>query len=119
VRFLGPLPTADVAALYAGALALVYPSLLEGFGLPVLEAMAAGAPVVASARSSIPEVAGEAALLVEPEDVDALGAVLARIAADGALRDDLRRRGRARVLGFTWERAARETLAVFDEALRA
>ena len=117
VRFLGRLPTAEVAALYRGALALVYPSLLEGFGLPVLEAMAAGAPVLAAARSSIPEVAGDAALLVDPEDTPAFAAAVQRVAESEALRQDLRRRGRERAAGFTWERTARETLAVFAEAL--
>lgn len=117
VRFLGRLPTVEVAALYREALALVYPSLWEGFGLPVLEAMAAGAPVIAADRSSIPEVAGEAALLVDPEDVDALAEAMARVADDAALRDALRGRGRARAREFTWERAARQTLDVFCEAL--
>jgi glycosyltransferase involved in cell wall biosynthesis len=103
VRFLGPRPTEEVAALYRGALALVYPSLWEGFGLPVLEAMAAGAgaPVIASARSSIPEVAGEAAFLVDPEDEAALAGALERVATSPALRDDLRRRGKARAARFT------------------
>jgi glycosyltransferase involved in cell wall biosynthesis len=119
VRFLGRLPTDEVAGLYRGALALVYPSLLEGFGLPVLEAMAAGAPVVAAARSSIPEVAGDAALLVDTEDTAAFAAALQRIAESDTLRDDLRRRGGQRAAGFTWERTARETLAVFAEALAA
>jgi glycosyltransferase involved in cell wall biosynthesis len=116
-RFLCPRPTDEVAALYRGALALVYPSLWEGFGLPVLEAMAAGAPVIASARSSIPEVAGEAALLVDPEDEVALAGALERVASSPALRDELRRKGQARATRFTWERAARETLDVFVEAI--
>jgi glycosyltransferase involved in cell wall biosynthesis len=119
VRFLGRLPTGEVAALYRGALALVYPSLLEGFGLPVLEAMAAGAPVLAAARSSIPEVAGDAALLVDPEDTPAFAAAVQRVAESEALRRELRRRGRAHAAAFTWERTARETLAVFAEALAA
>ncbi|MGH2351943.1 MAG: glycosyltransferase family 4 protein [Chloroflexota bacterium] len=119
VRFLGRLPTAQVAALYRGATALVYPSLLEGFGLPVLEAMAAGAPVIASNRASIPEVAGDAAELVDPTDAGALAAAMERVASCAAYRDDLRRRGQARARQFSWERAACETLAVFEEALAA
>ncbi|MDQ3702685.1 MAG: glycosyltransferase family 4 protein, partial [Chloroflexota bacterium] len=118
VRFLGRLPTPEVAALYRGALALVYPSLWEGFGLPVLEAMAAGAPVIAADRASIPEVAGSAAILIDPEDPDALAGAMARVADDAILRAELRRRGHARALEFSWERAARETLDVFEEALR-
>jgi glycosyltransferase involved in cell wall biosynthesis len=105
-----------VARLYRCALALVFPSLLEGFGLPVLEAMAAGAPVITSDRSSLPEVAGDAALLVDPENTEALADAMRCVAADEALRQRLRAAGRARAREFTWDRAARETLAVFDEA---
>jgi alpha-1,3-rhamnosyl/mannosyltransferase len=119
VRFLGWQSTAAVVALYRDALALIYPSLLEGFGLPVLEAMAAGAPVVASDRSSIPEVAGDAALLFDAQDATALATILEQVAGSPRLRDDLRARGRARVTHFSWERAARATLEVFVEALQA
>ncbi|HEX2037711.1 MAG TPA: glycosyltransferase family 1 protein [Chloroflexota bacterium] len=119
VRFLGRLPTPQVATLYRRALALVYPSLLEGFGLPVLEAMASGAPVIAADRSSIPEVAGDAAVLVEPTDVEALAQAMHRVATDAAHRQALRIRGLARAREFSWERAARETWAVFHEALTA
>lgn len=118
VRSLGRLPTSEVDAQYRGALALVYPSLCEGFGLPVLEAMAAGAPVIAADRASIPEVAGSAAILIDPEDTDALAAAMSQVAEDAALRAALRQRGRARAQEFTWERAARETLDIFEEALR-
>jgi glycosyltransferase involved in cell wall biosynthesis len=119
VRFLGPRPTDELVALYAGALALVYPSLLEGFGLPVLEAMGAGAPVIASNRSSVPEVAGDAAILVDPEDDRSIAAALQRVTTSPALRDDLRARGRARVTQFSWDKAARRTLDVFAEALQS
>ncbi len=119
VRFLGPLPTAEIAAQYRGALALVYPSLLEGFGLPILEAMAAGAPVITSGCSSMAEVAGGADELVDPRDDDAIAAAIARLAGDRRYREALRCRGFARARQFSWERAARETLAVFHEALAA
>src|SRR5919204_6833381 len=101
VRFLGHLPTEQVAALYRGALALVYPSLLEGFGLPILEAMACGTPVITANRSSMPEVAGGAAELVDPEDTDALAAAMARLSRDAARREELRRRGLARARQFS------------------
>jgi glycosyltransferase involved in cell wall biosynthesis len=115
VRFLGPVPDADLPALYADAHAFVFPSLWEGFGLPVLEAMAAGAPVVASRRGALPELTAGAALLVEPEPAplaDALGQVL----GDGGLRARLREAGLARARAFSWERTATETLAVYRAA---
>ena len=115
VRALGPVPDADLAALYGGADAFVFPSLWEGFGLPVLEAMASGAPVVASTRGALPEVAGDAALLVEPAAeplADALGTLL----ADAGLRDRLRAAGLRRAAAFSWERAAAETLEVYRAA---
>jgi glycosyltransferase involved in cell wall biosynthesis len=116
VRLLGAVPDADLPGLYAGAEAFAFPSLWEGFGLPVLEAMAAGAPVVASRRGAIPEVAGDAALLVEPE-VAPLAEALGRLLADAALRERLRAAGRERARAFSWERSARETLAVYRAAL--
>ncbi len=111
VVFTGYVDTADLPALYSGALAFVFPSLYEGFGMPVLEAMACGAPVVAANTSSLPEVAGDAALLVDPTDVDAISGALARLAGDAALRRELRARGLAQAARFSWERCARETLA--------
>jgi glycosyltransferase involved in cell wall biosynthesis len=115
VRFVGAASDADLPALYGGALAFVFPSLWEGFGLPVLEAMASGAPVVASNRGALPEVTGGAALLVDPAPApltDALGRVL----AEPALRERLRAAGLARAAAFSWERTARETLAVYRAA---
>ena len=117
VDFPGVLPERLLRASYRGALALAYPSLYEGFGLPLLEAMSVGTPVIASQVSSLPEVAGDAALLVDPFDVDALAGALERVAGDAALRADLAARGYRRVRRFSWERAARETLAVYREAL--
>lgn len=117
VRRLGLQPRRHLAALYAGAEAFVFPSLAEGFGLPVLEAMACGAPVVTSNRSSLPEVAGAAALLCDPEDPSSIGQALAKVLRDRELAGDLRRLGLERAAPFTWERTARETAACYREAL--
>ena len=99
----------DLPALYAGARALVFPSLDEGFGLPVVEAFACGTPVLASTAGALPETAGGAALLVDPEDVDAIADGVRRLLEDGALRADLAARGRARAASLTWEACARAT----------
>jgi glycosyltransferase involved in cell wall biosynthesis len=112
VRFLGPVPDADLPALYAGALAFAFPSLWEGFGLPVLEAMAAGAPVVASNRGALPEITAGAALLAEPEP-EAFADALGQLVGDAAVRERLRAAGLARAADFSWERTARETLAIY------
>src|SRR5262245_40927137 len=112
VRFTGYVADEDLPSLLSGALAFVLPSLYEGFGMPVLEAMACGAPVLASNTSSLPEVAGDAALLVDPTDTAALADGLARLATDAGLRAELRARGLARAAEFTWDRCAAETLAV-------
>jgi glycosyltransferase involved in cell wall biosynthesis len=112
VRFTGYAADEDLPALLSGALAFIFPSLYEGFGMPVLEAMACGAPVLASNTSSLPEVAGDAALLADPTDSAALADGLARLAADAGLRAELRARGLARAAAFTWDRCAEETLAV-------
>jgi glycosyltransferase involved in cell wall biosynthesis len=116
VRFTGYVDDDDLPALLSGALAFVFPSLYEGFGMPVLEAMACGVPVLTAATSSLPEVAGDAALLVDPEDTAAIAAGIARLAADQLLRDDLRTRGLARAALFTWARCAEETLRVLLKA---
>lgn len=107
---------ADVAALYSGALALVFPSLHEGFGLPVLEAMRCGTPVITSNTSSLPEVAGDAALLVNARDVDAIAGAIERVASDPALRADLVARGFRQARKFTWQRAAEQALRVLEAA---
>lgn len=109
----GRLPIEALRLLYAHAAAFVFPSIYEGFGMPVLEAMACGAPVVTSRTTALPEVAGDAALLVDPEDADAIGEAIVRVVEDQALRDRLKAKGFARVKLFTWERAARSTLAVY------
>jgi glycosyltransferase involved in cell wall biosynthesis len=117
VRFTGYVPDEDLPALYNGADLFVFPSLYEGFGLPVLEAMACGTPVVTSNSSSLPEVAGDAALLVDPYDVEAIAAAMVRVLADPDLAEALRQKGLRRAGEFTWERTARETIAVYEQVL--
>lgn len=114
VRFLGYVPDEDMPALYSAASVLAFPSLYEGFGLPVLEAMSCGTPVVTSDRSALAEVAGDAALLVDPTDVEALAEALGRLLSDDSLRADLRTRGIERAGQFSWERTARATLSVYE-----
>jgi glycosyltransferase involved in cell wall biosynthesis len=115
VRFLGYLPDQTLAILYRLASAFVFPSLYEGFGLPALEAMASGTPVVTSNVSSLPEVAGDAALLVDPYDVDSLVEGLRRVLSDPVLAADLRRRGLERSREFSWERSVEKTRQVYQE----
>ena len=110
-------PQEDKAALLSGALAFVFPSLHEGFGLPVLEAQACGCPVICSNTSSLPEVAGEGALLVDPTDTAALAAALAHIAQDAALREELTERGYANLRRFSWQQCARTVLGVCAQIL--
>lgn len=117
IRRLGAVPESDLTALYENALVFAYPSLYEGFGLPILEAMAAGTPVLTSNLSSLPEVAGGAAVLVDPRSVESIRSELERLLAEPALRDRLVALGREREADFNWERAARETLAVYRHAL--
>lgn len=114
VRFLGRLPDEELLCLYNAARVHVYPSLYEGFGLPPLEAMACGTPTVSSNVSSIPEVVGDAALLVDPHDPVALAEALWRMLVDEDLQGHLSRRGLERATAFSWDRAARETLAVYQ-----
>ena len=118
VRLLGAIPDDDLVAIYSAAEVLVAPSLYEGFGLPVLEAMACGTPVVCSNSASLPEVAGDAALLVAAMDVKGLAIAVRSVLDDKVLRQDLRAKGLRRAAAFTWERAAHETLRLYRQLLR-
>ncbi len=117
VIFPGFVADDDLPALYSAARLLAYPSLYEGFGLPMLEAMACGTPVVASTASCLPEVAGGAALLASPTDVDELAAALDRALTDEALRLDLVARGHSRASEFTWDRSAQQLLATYHRLM--
>jgi alpha-1,3-rhamnosyl/mannosyltransferase len=118
VRFIGPVAEADLPALYSAAEAFVFPSEYEGFGLPPLEAMACGTAVVCSSAAALREVAGDAALICDPQDIVSISASLERVIAEPALRADLRDRGLARSRQFTWDEAAAHTLDVY-ESVRA
>jgi glycosyltransferase involved in cell wall biosynthesis len=118
VHFTGYVDDADLPALYSAAELFVFPSLYEGFGLPPLEAMACGTPVVTSNISSLPEVVGDGALTVDPYDVDGLTTAIERVLTDQVLRVELRRRGVARAAGFTWQRTAQAVYAAYDQTLR-
>ncbi len=110
IRFLEFVPQSDLPTVYAGAAMLAYPSLYEGFGIPPLEAMTAGVPVVTSSVSSLPEVVGDAALLVDPRDVDALRDAMQRVLRDSELRRSLIEKGKMRAQRFSWESFARSVL---------
>jgi len=113
----GYVDDSDLPALYAAADAFLFPTLMEGFGLPVLEAMAMGTPVLTSNTSSLPEVAGDAALLVDPTDESAIATGISALAADGSLRARLRDAGLARAAQFSWQRTAELTRTVYESAL--
>jgi glycosyltransferase involved in cell wall biosynthesis len=117
VRFLGWVSGAELEGLWSLAEAFVFPSLYEGFGLPVLEAMARGVPVACSDASSLPEVVGDAALLFDPRNPRSIAAALARVLGDAGLRGELRSRGMARAREFTWQRTARLTLQSYARAM--
>lgn len=119
VRMTGYLAREDLAALIAGATALVYPSIYEGFGLPPLEAMASGVPTIVSNVSSLPEVVGDTGLLVEPHDHAGLAGAMQRLLDAPELRAGLAAQARSRAAGFTWEQCAAETFAAYERAARA
>jgi glycosyltransferase involved in cell wall biosynthesis len=117
VRFFGFVPDKTLAVLYRLARAFVFPSLYEGFGLPPLEAMASGTPVITSNLSSLPEVVGDAALLIDPYDADAIADAMRRVLLDSDLREDLRQRGLRRVAEFSWDRSVRRVREIYEEVL--
>lgn len=117
VAFAGYVPDGELPLLYNGAFSLVYPSLYEGFGLPILEALACGTPVLTSTSSSLPEVAGDAALVVDPRDVDDIARGIRQLMVDDTLREELRERGLARAQQFSWQRTAQETARVYGRIL--
>jgi glycosyltransferase involved in cell wall biosynthesis len=116
VRFTGLIPDADLPHFYGGAACFVYPSLFEGFGLPLVEAMSCGTPVISSDRTAMPELVDDAGLLVDPEDVDAIAGAMARVLGDRDLARDLGRRGLERSRRYSWADTARRTLAVYHVA---
>ncbi len=119
VRFLGHVADADLPAVYRGADLFCFPSVAEGFGLPVVEAMAAGVPVLVSDSGALPETGGEAALVLPAGDPAAWAEGIQRLLGDPELAETMRRRGRERAAGLTWERTARETVAVYAAVLQA
>ena len=116
VHHLGYVEASDVPGLYRGAVAMVFPSLYEGFGAPPLEAMACGCPVASSTRGSLAEVVGDAALHLDPESVEEIADAIARVATDDRLRERLRELGLERARTFTWERAARRHAELYELA---
>jgi glycosyltransferase involved in cell wall biosynthesis len=118
LKVLGAVRDEALPGLYSGALACLYPSLYEGFGLPVLEAMQCGAPVIASTDPAIREVAGDAALLIDPADTAAWSAAIQNAETNPGIRNDLRIKGLERAKAFSWERTARLTQEVYEEAIR-
>jgi glycosyltransferase involved in cell wall biosynthesis len=119
VHLTGRVADEFLPTLYSGALAFVYPSLYEGFGLPLLEAMACGTPVLTSNVTAMPEVVGDAGLLVDPYDVEAIAHGIRRLVEDSALREELRKKGLERAKQFTWERTAELTWTVLEEAMES
>jgi glycosyltransferase involved in cell wall biosynthesis len=119
IKPLGYVPDSAMPLIYSGAAAFVFPSLYEGFGLPPLEAMACGVPVISSQSSSLPEVVGDAGILVDPQDVDAISDSLRRVLEDRAFAEGLAHKGIQRAAGFSWKRTAAETISVYRQALAA
>jgi len=117
VIFTGFVPQEELAALYSAAKIFVYPSFFEGFGLPPLEAMQCGTPVITGDKTSLPEVVGDAGLMVDPFDLTAIANAMHRLLTDGQLRADLSARGIDRATKFSWTKTARQTLSVFEKVM--
>ncbi len=118
IYVIGHVPDDDLKAIYNGAAALVYPSLYEGFGLPIVEAMACGCPVICSNKASMPEVAGDAAILIDPSKSDELAHAIETVVHDTEIRNNLVKRGFKQAAGFTWDNTARKTLEVFKKTVK-
>ncbi len=119
VHFPGFVPDEDLAVMYSAATATVMPSVYEGFGLPVLESMACGTPVLASNRASLPELGGEAARYFDPYDVSATASCIREVWSDAGLRAEMAERGLEQAARFSWARAAVETMAVYERVVGA
>lgn len=119
IKPLGYVPDAAMPLIYSGAAAFVFPSFYEGFGLPPLEAMACGAPVISSQTSSLPEVVGDAGVLVDPRNVDAIADSIRRVLEDRAFAEELAQQGIQRAAGFSWKRTAAETIGIYRHAFAA
>ena len=115
VVFTDFIPETDLPTYYSGAEAFVLPSLYEGFGFPVLEAMACACPVVTSDTSSLPEVVGEAGIMVDPQNTNSLAEAMSKVLTDSKLRDNMIRKGLEQAKRFSWEKAAEQTLEVYHK----
>jgi glycosyltransferase involved in cell wall biosynthesis len=119
VKFLDFVPDEDLIMLYKNALCFAWPSLYEGFGLPILEAMKMGCPVITSNVSSMPEAGGDAALYVDPENVDDIAKKLSDVVSDPKLRQDMVEKGKKQVQKFSWEKTARQTLQILEDVAKS
>jgi len=118
IRWIGAISDNILPRLYKEALLFLFPSLYEGFGLPPLEAMASGTPVLCSNRASLPEVVGDAAVMVDPENTEALSAAMERVTYDAGLRKEMSAKGLRQAARFSWDTMVNQTLRVYDECLR-